>query len=524
MSQSPGDGSGVPLPVDGVGGALGQPQHGQAVGAQGLPPPAPAGGAIGRPPPVAGGGQQGVPYHQNVGNLAGQPAGQQAGNQAGQPAGNQAGGYAGQQAGNPPRGQPYGVQARVTMDEVNFSKLAPKFHVGEGAWELYYDRFQNLATMHYVGNSHFKGVMYANLAGEAFALASPNYAPTKAPYNTMSASEYAKVLQKLFEPDAESEAMKLEFINRMQEPGEHPDRYYRDKVRMFQRAFAPQLRDWTYFYKEVINGLINQEMRYQLRGFRPVNPSDPVEFMNELTHWATVQRQRYMAGEVTQSDVLGAEAHSSGISYRNYGKPSTQIPKIKTESINAVQHGRAGRQHQPTKDSQRCWHCGDKDHYIAKCPRKITGLAPSVAVAEDGEVDPDGAVAQLSSNSAPLKRRVPFGRRTNMPVRTSKDGKGQNGFRGSTRGSVRGRLRRFNQRVAHVYEDADGHTFIEDIPLLEEDASEDEVEGTEDADSEGHTEQAASEAQDGVHALSLDGEYQNDFSETDFIPGAFLGV
>ena len=66
---------------------------------------------------------------------------------------------------------------RVSSDLNNFMKLAPKFYLGEEAWELFFERFQNLAATFQVSNDHFKSVLYGCLAGEAFALASPNHAP-----------------------------------------------------------------------------------------------------------------------------------------------------------------------------------------------------------------------------------------------------------------------------------------------------------------------------------------------------------
>ena len=69
---------------------------------------------------------------------------------------------------------------------------------------------------------------------------------------------------------------------------------------------------------------------------------------------------------------------------------------------------------------------------------------------------------------------------------------------------------RRNPRVAVVYDDAEGNVHVEEGEVAEEDPKQDQE------PDEGHD--------DGVHVIDLDGHFEEDYSEADFMPGAFLGL
>ena len=427
---------------------------------------------------------------------------------------------------------------RVTQDENNFGKIAPRFELGLENWELFFERFQNAANMYHVGNQHFKRVLYGNLSMEAFALACPNYAPDKAPYDVMSATEYASALQMLFEPAAETEACIIEYEQREQVSGEHPERYFRDKCRMFYRAFPTGQRDYRKLHRDATSGLINQEMKYQMRAFRPRNLEDVNEYLQELVHWSNVQRTRFLNGEISQSDVLGAEAHSTGISYRNY----TSVPhlKIKNEvlsveghSVNAIS-GRNKSKYRST-GNDKCYYCQEPGHFQSECPRRKTGLAPVTASVnhEDYEDGSDHAVAPLHNTGF---------RKTNSPRRKSSGNFRPitfSGFRSqsATKSSqkrartgqsytTRSKNRRFNRRIAYIHEDADGNTFLEEIPELTEESSE-----SEDEDEEQEAQEAATCSnvhiptnESSVNTVDVGDGHDEEFNEADLLPFAFLGI
>lgn len=206
----------------------------------------------------------------------------------------QGGGNAQPQVGNapPPGGPAPGPRPdALERDANNFGKIAPKFRLGEQTWDVFHLSFKIQASRFpNLNDRMYKIILFSCLQGEALALACPDYDPTLPELAGLTSQEYAAELQELFEPAAESEQMRIEFENRYQFPGEHPDMYYRDKKRMFERAYGANLRDYSLFYDKVITGLINQRMKDSLREFRPEPLNDTKSFRKRLIFLANVQR------------------------------------------------------------------------------------------------------------------------------------------------------------------------------------------------------------------------------------------
>ena len=397
---------------------------------------------------------------------------------------------------------------RVTQDENNFSRLAPTFELNNEAWELFIHRFRNLAYRYQISDVHFKTVLYSSLSKDAFALACPNYSPHAERYRDITGIEYAQVLQNLFEPQAESQACRQEFLGRSQQIGERPERYFRDKTRMFQRAYRDGLRDWSYFYQEAISGLINEELKYRLRGYRPSQPDNPNEFLEELTHWANVQRTRYAAGEINQADVLGCEVQVTGISYRNYGnyRHGNHKTEIKREILAVTEESESqinafkGNSSQRKPSSSACWHCGEYGHLIADCARKLSGLPKAVSA--------DNQVAPLQSG----QQRGRSVHQTRPTIYHANKPKTR-----SVKSRSRPPLRRFNKRVAQVWEDQEGITHVEELTEDEE---------AEEAEQEDNTPEqpAVEQISQGINMIDLQHSSDTSYAESAFIPGAFLGL
>ena len=107
-------------------------------------------------------------------------------------------------------------------------------------------------------------------------------------------------------------------MSRIQHAGKHSNLYYKDKEQMFQRAYRPELRDWRFFYNQVIIGLTNAMMRDELRRFRPQPLDNAQAFRDELVFAANVVRKAYANYEISKAEVLGAEAFDNSASYLNY--------------------------------------------------------------------------------------------------------------------------------------------------------------------------------------------------------------
>ena len=381
---------------------------------------------------------------------------------------------------------------------LDLMKAAPRFYMTEDTWEVFYHQFMNATRVCQVNEETFKIVLFNSLKGQALALACPDYAPQEPPYREMTGRDYALALQELFEPASETEQIRIEFKTRYQLPGEHPALYYRDKLRLFMRAYAPNMRDWMHFYDETISGLINQEMRRELRHFIPEPVSNHQAFKEQLQFNANVIRRRLIAGEIATSEALGAEAHQSNVSYR-VSKQYTR--DVKSEMINAI-----GRQNKP---AGICWHCGEKDHYAGSCPRKASGLPAVTAIQPEEEEETVQYVRPRPAGRPTTTRPT-----TNRPTTTGKP------FRpwikrNPTNQSGTRRPFRNNPRVMMVYEDEEGKMCTEELP-------EEVEEVLHELEQEGELDQIntlSPEYEDG----SNDDEY-GESSDNELVPKAFLGL
>ena len=406
----------------------------------------------------------------------------------------------------------------ITQAENNFARLAPKFRLGENTWDVFVNLYKVTSLRYACSDYQFKNIMFCSLQGEALALATPDYNPDQEPYKSMKGSEYAEALQELFEPAAESEQMRIEFEHRYQIQGEHPEMYFRDKQRMFFRAYKPELRDYEFFYDKVITGLINQRMKDSLREYRPNPITDSNSFRQKMIFLATVQRRRLINGECTEAEALGAEAHASHVSYRyhtatsNYQSSPFQLKSEPVNAINALNQGKA-------RPKGACFHCGSTDHFVAQCPRKISGLSPAVASMEDAEAESDDDRVQYVQRPTYYSRGNGHGKgRYVQPSPQTGSGSGQQiRFPAKKFGNKARGAKRFNRRIAYIYENEQGetvHDWIQEIP----DSSTDQVQ-------EGASEKPESQdpTSSGLNSIgNIENQYA--YTEADYMPSTFLGM
>lgn len=389
-------------------------------------------------------------------------------------------------------------ESAIRRSEDSFLKAGIKFKLGEMPWSTFMEGFMAYANGYSnLTPVHLKRILFLSLKGAAFHLACSDFQPTSDVYKDHDLKSYAQALGELFEPPAESEQMKLEFENRCQQQGEHPNLYFRDKKNLFDRAYPAEMRDYDYFYNKVISGLINQLMKNGMRMLVPEDLKDTHTFRNNLMKMATIVRRRFNEGEISAAEALGAEAHLSVNSYQAAGlETSISIGRMyKTESINAI----------PVKKG-KCYHCQSKDHFIAQCPRKAAGLSPtvhSVGEEEDGSIN---AAYGQPRRSYPGPRRVAYRGRngTYLPRKETEDSKPINSNGG--RRPFQQKTKQFNRRVAVVYEDENGETVIDDEDATQTPQDEDE---------------GVAAIPDGINSIQIS---PDDYSESDYIPGAFLGM
>ena len=375
-------------------------------------------------------------------------------------------------------------------------KIAPRFNLGRDPWDVYLAIFNNVADVYdTLSHQGMKKVLFNSIEGEARMLIVQELTPNGAICDAMDIVEYAEKLQSVFEPAGESEQMRLEYRARYQLPGEHVEMYFMDKNRMFNRAYNVAIRDYSAFFEDVIQGLTNHIMKEEMRRVRTTNTAAGVdEFRKELLFVSNLVRKRYCAGEISQAEALGAEALLLSNSYRTGAKSAMTRTHFKEEPINALRNGK-------DKSSNRCYHCNSRDHFIGQCPRKAAGMAPSVEAVQEVEDQPPETI---EIDGVHYVRR-PYGQGKGNPNWKRNPVHTNNPAKAGNRSQTAGKSpRKFNRRIAYVYEDENGDSHYDEELHEEEDDEQDKVEAT----------------TPGINTILA----PHDLDEEDFIPAHFLGL
>ena len=376
-------------------------------------------------------------------------------------------------------------------------KIAPRFNLGRDPWDVYLAIFNNVADVYdTLSHQGLKKVLFNSIEGEARMLIVQELTPNGALCNAMDIVQYAEKLQSVFEPAGESEQMRLEYRARYQLPGEHAELYFMDKHRMFTRAYNANIRDYSAFFEEVIQGLTNQIMKEEMRRVRTTNTAAGVEeFRNELLFVSNLIRKRYCAGEISQAEALGAEALLLSNSYRSGARTATTRTHFKDEPINALRSGR-------DKPSNRCYHCNSKDHYIGQCPRKAAGLAPTVEAVQEVVSQPPET---LEVNGTRYVRQPYVQGKTNSNWKRNPAQMNSPAKPGTHPQRMDKVSRKFNRHIAYVYEDEHGNSHYDEE--LHDEGDDVQADG-------------AKALKSGVNTIPA----QLDLDEEDFIPAHFLGL
>ena len=380
-----------------------------------------------------------------------------------------------QQDNQPPPPPPPPMTRDQKTDLGHFRKNVPHYyHDGQsfdGFLDLFFLESNNFRD---VPEFYLKIVLYSSLRGQASSLAVPTHNPTR--FLDLTLREYANKLMSLFQPEAETEQTKLAFIERHQKQGEHALIYFQAKRTLFLRAYNENTRDYNFFYDRVIEGLTNLEMRKYLSLNLPEPMNDTDKFMNAILKVATAVRKSYLRGEISDADCLGAEAfdpEESSDGMPKQTRTTNMIAAVGDKSKNGL-----------------CYYCRSKDHFIAQCPRKAAGL-PSV-------------VQSVPNNS--YKKRVRFAASSNtFPARTTKTYPQKFSQKATTRFQKFKNQKGRQGRIMLVYEDENGELECTDIEEEQEVAEADN----------------ASPPVEGINELRLQ---DDDHDESDFVPGAFLGL
>ena len=245
------------------------------------------------------------------------------------------------------------------------------------------------------------------------------------------------------------------------------------------------MRDWGYFYDKLIRGLINQKIKETLREFQP-NPLDNHEqFRQRLIFLANVQRKRLMAGECSDAEAVGAEAHSALMTYRSQNRDRDLFREVKrespfrkervmsleaTEAVNALKVG--------AKPRGICYYCGNNGHFIAACPRRVSGLPAAVVAAVEAQEALEAAEDGVHYVQTPFRQNAGY-KTYYHPMHKQGQSNAQPGAAYKQKPAFRGRGRfhragkRYNARIAFLYEDENGETVQEEYLYKDEEPDQD---------------------------------------------------
>ena len=311
-------------------------------------------------------------------------------------------------------GQGSSNQHESIQQTSNWTKVAPKYSHDHMPWSNYIDKLLNSKrTYPAITDEQAKTTLYGLLEGNANKLASGHMNPINFPGETLQ--EYIKRLGNIFQPPGDSDQARLNFAARLQAPGETPSGYYADKQALFLRAYPDNLRDWRLFYDQVIDGLLNAQMRDYLRLHLPTPLNELWKFGESMQWIATVVQKKLKAGEISDQEALGSEPFTSGHEYNM--KPLNQT----RPGINQL----GGNQRRGNGAPKACYHCQSTEHFVAQCPRKAAGLPAAVQALPN----------QTGQQNVRFQGQMRF-QQGNQGSKNRGRGRGRGG---STRGSGRGK-------------------------------------------------------------------------------------
>ena len=215
-----------------------------------------------------------------------------------------------------------------------------------------------------------KGLLYQCLTGTARAIAGRRMYPGSPECTSLTFETYSKNLESLFDSRNESDAAEMEFRKRKQQKYESPMLYVTDKVQLYERAYPETQRDLTTLCDELTSGLLNKQIQASLREFEPTSQEN---YEARLRFLANAQHKRLLAKEISHAE--GIELHSVSMSYLNQNQRRTESSVKSEPGINAV-----------SPSGSRCYWCGERGHFVAKCPRRLAGMDKSVnAIGENAD-------------------------------------------------------------------------------------------------------------------------------------------
>ena len=261
------------------------------------------------------------------------------------------------------------------------------------------------------------------------------------PNENMLLEDFLNQLGQELEGDLYSEDWRNQFINRVQYEGESVASYYETKLTLFENSTPPQYRDLAVFYRAVIEGLLNLEVKdralFKYHELSDAELRDVNNLKKVIVNLSNLMKSRISMGLIPASAGVGISCPApymigpdpTNLQYQRtrhgvhavqaaeqYGIPrpggssSTCTPAWAYsrhpeagQAVHALQHGRPrpgpqqfGQRTLPGRSNADdravsqglCFWCLEKGHYKTECPKAAAGVPKAINAVEPDYHDP----------------------------------------------------------------------------------------------------------------------------------------
>ena len=234
---------------------------------------------------------------------------------------------------------------------------APKFDPAKITWSDWLIKIRSWAEVTGITDEAvWKMAVFNRIEGQNFATIAP-YGPWSEPYSTMSYLEYVSFLGEFFQPKANSELKKTEYISRKQGKSEGVIPYVTSKYRLWQLAYEDGNRSMEDFIKTAIKGFYSTEVKKRVN---QMGPNNYTELLDCATLVVAQERFAYAEGFSDATSLDGLAATSVAVAKSVIAGCQTPMEVDELGAVGAV-------------EGNECYHCGIRGHYKRECRKFLRG-------------------------------------------------------------------------------------------------------------------------------------------------------